>query len=328
MKNRRKFLRNLSLLSVGGLLTGNTRYAGAVNLPAISATATSKALGLQIYSVQRELFSDLPKRLRDLKDMGYAKLELAGYSNGKIGNVAMMDFKKMAEDAGLIIVSSHDNPVITGQAGMISGQEQDFPRYTKEVLHQVKEYWKVSAADHAKMGCKYLIQPMMPAVNTHADASLVCEFFNEAGKICKEAGLIFGYHNHDFEFKRIVRPEDADKRTSPWIQRGDQIIDLFIDGTDPALVTFELDVYWTVRGGNDPLEYLKKHPNRIAAVHIKDTAVLGKSGLLNFENIFNQIYTNGIQDYFVELERMPDRRPQFEGIKECADYLQMAAFVR
>ena len=328
MNSRRKLLRNMSLFSVGGLLIGNKGFASAVNHSVVSMSASSKVLGLQIYSVQRELFSDLPKGLRDLKDMGYVKLELAGYNSGKIGNVEMMEFKKMAEDAGLIIVSSHDNPVITGQAGMISGQEQEFPPYTKEVLPQVKEYWKVSAADHAKLGCKYLIQPMMPAVNTHADASLVCEFFNEAGKICKEAGLIFGYHNHDFEFKRIVKPEDADKRTSPWFPRGDQIIDLFIEGTDPSLVTFELDVYWTVRGGNDPLEYLKKHPKRIAAVHIKDTAVLGQSGLLNFENIFNQMYANDVKDYFVELERMPDRRSQFEGIKECADYLQIAPFVR
>ena len=328
MNCRRDFLRNISLLSVGGLLTGNTRLAGAVNHSVVSAVATSKALGLQIYSVQRELFSDISKGLRTLKDMGYAKLELAGYNSGKIGNIEIMEFKKMVEDAGLIIVSSHDNPVITGQSGMISGQEQDFPRYTKETLSQVKEYWKVSAADHAKLGCKYLIQPMMPAVNTHADASLVCEFFNEAGKICKEAGLMFGYHNHHFEFNRVVKPEDVDKRTSPWQTKGDQIMDLFIAGTDPSLVTFELDVYWTVRGGNDPLEYLKKHPKRIEVVHIKDTAVLGQSGLLNFENIFNQMFVNDIKDYFVELERMPDRRPQFEGVQECADYLQKAAFVK
>jgi len=315
----------MSLLSVGGLLAGNTRFVGAMNY---SEVAASKALGLQIYSVQRELFSDLPKRLKDLNDMGYVRLELAGYNGGKIGNVDIMEFKKITDDAGLKIVSSHVNPVITGQSSMISGQEQDFPHYTKEDLPQVKEYWKVTAADHAKLGCKFLIQPMMPRINTHEDAALVCEFFNEAGKICKETGLMFGYHNHNFEFKRIVKPEDANRITSPWQTKGDQIMDLFIAGTDPSLVTFELDVYWTVRGGNDPLEYLKKHPERIAAVHIKDTAVLGQSGLLNFENIFNQMYANDIQNYFVELERMPDRRTQFEGIKDCADYLQKAAFVR
>lgn len=328
MNNRRDFLRNISLLTVSGLLVGTKSIAGAANHSAVPETAATKTLGLQIYSVQRELFNDLPQRLKELKDMGYTKLELAGYHEGKIGNVAMMEFKKMTDDAGLKIVSSHANPVITGQSSMISGQEQDFPQYTKEALPQVKEYWKATAADHAKLGCKFLVQPMMPKVNTHADATLVCDFFNEAGKICKEAGLMFGYHNHHFEFERIVKPEDTKKFTSPWIPKGDQIMDLFIAGTDPSLVTFELDVYWTVRGGNDPLEYLEKHPNRIAAVHIKDTAVLGQSGLLNFENIFNRMYANGIQDYFVELERMPDKRTQFEGIKACANYLQKAAFAR
>jgi sugar phosphate isomerase/epimerase len=317
----------MSLLTAGGLLAGNTRLTGATNNPAIQITAASKALGLQIYSLFRELYDDVPKRMRELKAMGYVNLELSGYDKGKIGGVDMMEFKKMASDAGLKLVSSHVNPSVEGPGSLVSGMESFFPRYTKEMLPQVREYWKATAADHATLGCKYLIQPMMPNIETHDDAGIVCEFFNEAGKICKEAGLIFGYHNHNFEFKRLVKPEDADRKTSPWVVLGDQIMDLFLAGTDPSLVNFELDVYWTVRGGNDPLEYMKKFPQRIKALHIKDTVVLGQSGLLNFENIFKQMYANGIQDFFVELERMPDRRPQFEGVKECAEYLQKATFI-
>jgi len=319
MSNRRIFLRNMSLLTAGGLFVGNTRLTGAVNPSPVPATA-SKALGLQIYSLQRELYDDIPKRMRELKDMGYVNLELSGYSMGKIGNVDMMEFKKMAEDAGLKLVSSHVNPAIEGQPFLLG--------YTKEILPQVKEYWKTTVADHTKLGCKFLVQPMMPTVETHADADLVCEFLNEAGKICKEAGLVFGYHNHNFEFKRVVKPEDANRRAMPWEVKGDQIMDLFIAGTDASLVNFELDVYWAVRGGNDPLDYLKKFPKRIVALHIKDTAVLGQSGLLNFGNIFNQMYANGVQDFFVELEGMPDGRTQFEGVRDCAEYLQKATFVR
>lgn len=321
MSNRRDFLKSASLLTAGGLLAGKAGIANATTTSsAAPVTTAQKELGLQIYSLQKELYDDVPKRMKELKEMGYINLELAGYGKGKISGIDMVEFKKMADDAGLKIVSTHVNPSIEGVPFLLD--------YKKEILPAVKEFWKVAAADHAKIGCKYLIQPMMPNVNTHADADLICEFFNEAGKIAKEAGLIWAYHNHNFEFKRVVKPEDAAKKAMPWEVKGDQIQDLFIAGTDPSLVNFELDVYWTVRGGNDPLEYLKKHPNRIVALHIKDTAVLGQSGLLNFENIFNQMYANGIKDYFVELEGMPDKRPQFAGVKDCAAYLQKASFVK
>ena len=56
------------------------------------------------------------------------------------------------------------------------------------------------------------------------------------------------------------------------------------------------DVYWTVMGQNDPVEYMQKHPDRIKVLHIKDRAVFGQSGMMNFEMIFKQMYANGIKD--------------------------------
>lgn len=324
MSNRRNFLKNASLLTAGGLLAGKAGAMDAANAMSAPVVSAKKKLGLQIYSLQKELYDDVPKGMKELSAMGYVNLELAGYNNGKIETVDMMEFKKMAEDAGLKIVSSHVNPTIEGVPFLLE--------YKRDILPQVKEYWKQAAADHAKLGCKYLIQPMMPVCREYDDALLACEFFNEAGKIAKEAGLIWAYHNHNFEFKRLVKPGSEDKNQHPFMAMfmptGEQIQDIFIANTDPSVVCFELDVYWTVRGGNDPLEYMQKHPDRIKALHIKDTAILGKSGLLNFENIFNQMYKNGIQDFFVELEQMPDGRSQFEGVKDCAKYLEKASFVK
>lgn len=321
MSNRRDFLKSASLLTAGGLLAGKATAMPATAPAATPVTTANKALGLQIYSLFNELYEDTPKRLAELREMGYVNLELAGYNNGKIGSIDMMEFKKMTEDAGQKLVSSHVNP--PGN----SPQEFFLMNYTRDQLPRVKEYWKATADDHAKLGCKYLLQPMMPTVKNHDDAALVCEFFNEAGQICKDAGLQFGYHSHNWEFKKVATEEQI-KNAHPFMEPGDPIEDLFITGTDPNLVVFELDVYWTVRGGSDPLEYMQKYPDRIRVLHIKDRAVLGQSGLLNFQNIFNQMYTNGIQDYFVELEKMPDGRSQMVGIKECADYLQTASFVK
>ena len=49
--------------------------------------------------------------------------------------------------------------------------------------------------------------------------------------------------------------------------------------------------------------------------------------MMNFEKIFAQAYENGIEDYFVELERVSSGT-QFEGVKGCADYLLKAPFVK
>ena len=324
---RRDFLKNISLMTAGGLLAGKASAAMvAPNAEAAPMPNASKSFGLQIYSLQQELYNDLPARLKEVKAMGYEKLELAGYGKGKIGKVDMMEFKKMAEDAGLKIVSSHVNPSVEGVP---------FVReYTKELTPKIMEYWKATAADHAKLGCKYLIQPMMPSIENHDDAKLVCDVFNQAADVIKAEGIAtgFGYHNHNMEFNRVATEEQKAKlKGNPFaafMKVGDQIYDLMLRDTDPSKVYFEMDVYWTVMGQNDPVEYLQKHADRIKVLHIKDRAVFGQSGMMNFEMIFKQMYANGIQDYFVELEKMPDGRTQFAGVKDCAAYLENAPFVK
>ena len=324
---RRDFLKNISLMTAGGLLAGKASAAvaatGAEPAPMPNA---SKSFGLQIYSLQQELYNDLPARLKEVKAMGYERLELAGYGKGKIGKVDMMEFKKMAEDAGLKIVSSHVNPSVEGVP---------FVRdYTKELTPKIMEYWKATAADHAKLDCKYLIQPMMPNIPDHDAAKLVCDVFNQAADVIKAEGIAtgFGYHNHNMEFNRVATEEQKAKMKgnpfAAFMKVGDQIYDLMLRDTDPSKVYFEMDVYWTVMGQNDPVEYMQKHKDRIKVLHIKDRAVFGQSGMMNFEMIFKQMYANGIQDYFVELEKMPDGRTQFAGVKDCAAYLENAPFVK
>lgn len=322
MSNRRDFLKNVSLLTAGGLLAGKAGVANASNVSAAPIATANKTLGLQIYSLQKELYDDLPKRMKELKDMGYAKFELAGYSKGKIGDVDMMEFKKIADDNGIKIVSSHVSPSIEGQ--------QMFAPFSYDDVPKLKEDWKLKTEDHLKLGCKYMIIPMfMPilSMKTSDEVKRMSDYFNQLGEISKQAGVIFAYHNHNWEFNRVSVPGEQPSR-NPFAPTGKQIEDLMIEYTDPSLVSFELDVYWTVRGSNDPLEYMKKHADRIKALHIKDTAVLGQSGLLNFPNIFNQMYANGIQDFFVELEGMPDGRTQLAGVKDCAAFLQNASFVK
>jgi len=317
MINRRNFLKNTSLLAAGGFLAGNT-------ISACTEAKAAKNFGLQTYSLtvngdDREFSDNVADGLKRVAALGYVTIELAGYNNGKINGVDMQEYKKMAEDAGLKITSTHVNPPVR--------------EYTQENKATIAEFWKKAVDDHAAIGCKYIIQPGQPATRTIEEVAFVGEVFNEAGRIAKAAGLIFGYHNHAGEFERVSSENAEPVQAGPGGgggrrgARGQLIYNLMLQGTDPEFVVFENDVYWTVMGQNDPVAYMKNFPDRIRLLHIKDRAVLGETGMMNFQKIFETAYANNISDFFVELEGYSGGT-QFEGVKGCADYLLNAPFVK
>ena len=264
MINRRNFLKNASLFTLGGLMAGKVGNAVAAQ-PATSAAfeaTAAKNIGLQIYSLGDELYKDVPGGMKKLKKMGY---------------------------------------------------------------QTIKEYWKKTADDHAKLGVKYLVQPGQPSTRNVEETKFVCEVFNEAGKIVKAAVIPFGYHNHDMEFAKVV-PGGTEMKFGRH-NKGEKVYDIFLANTDPSLVFFEMDVYWAVMGQQDPVEYITKYADRIKVLHIKDRYVLGDSGMMNFEQIFKHFYANGHKDYFVEMEGTGSGH-QFEGVKKSADYLLKSSFVK
>lgn len=89
------------------------------------------------------------------------------------------------------------------------------------------------------------------------DAS--CEVFNAAGAWCQERGLWFLYHHHAWEFETL--------------SDGTRGIDRLMDGTDPALVGLNIDVYWAHVGGQKPSEFIRKYATRAEYYHFKDGGV-------------------------------------------------------
>jgi sugar phosphate isomerase/epimerase len=302
-------------MTVAGVCATESVFAAAPK----PVAAVKKSFGLQIYSLGGELAADVPEGLKKVAQMGYSYIELAGYNaEGKIGAVPIAEFKKYADDAGLKIVSTHVNPPMNA--------------YNRSNLEQIKEFWKKTAEHHAAIGCKYIVQPGQPQIRSTQDAAFVGEVFNEAGKIAKAAGLTFGYHNHDGEFARVVPRGSQALPSGRWpygaLPEGVKIIyDAMLEATDPSLVVFENDVYWTVMGQQDPVAYMKKHADRIRLLHIKDIAVLGESGMMNFQKIFETAYSIGINDFYVEYENFA-AGDLFGNVKKCADYLNNANFVK
>ena len=314
METKREFLKKLGLLTVGGVVAGSMAPVMAADSKS-NLFAPKKSVGLQLYSLGRELTDDLANGLKRVVQIGYSTAEAAGYREGKIYDQEMSDFRKMADDAGLKITGTHVNPPMR--------------KYTKENMGEIADFWKKTVEDHLKVGVKTIVQPGMPEMETPDDVAIVCEVFNKAGEIAKSANLRWGYHNHNGEFqKRIVKEEDKAKTNNRRGPIGEIAYDLMLQGTDPKLVFFEMDVYWTVMGQQDPLEYFAKYPGRFPILHIKDRLVLGKSGMMNFENIFNEAYKNGLDEYYVEIEGIRDGMSQFEGVKQCFDYLNNAKFVK
>ena len=78
---------------------------------------------------------------------------------------------------------------------------------------------------------------------------------NKIGEKTKAAGITLGMHNHTPEFATLD---------------GVLIYDELLKLTDPNLVTFQMDCGWVFASGHDPVQFLKKTPNRFPLLHVKD----------------------------------------------------------
>lgn len=81
------------------------------------------------------------------------------------------------------------------------------------------------------------------------------ELFNKVGEDCKKRGMVFHYHNHFHEFQKFD---------------GEYVLDLIMKYTDPDLVKLEIDTYWAMRGGVDPIDFIRKYGDRVIMLHQKD----------------------------------------------------------
>ena len=150
--------------------------------------------------------------------------------------------------------------------------------------------------DTLEAGMSYLVIPWIPEeVRKSADSyKRLADEFNTIGELCKKSDLAFGYHNHDFEFKKI---------------NGIIPYDVLLQNTEPDLVMMELDLYWIVYGGFNPTEYFQKYPGRFKLWHVKDmdetpemeSTEVGK-GIINFQQIFKKQKQAGMEYIFVEQE--------------------------
>lgn len=291
-------------------------FYGCCATPATKSEEPKK-VGIQLYSVLSSVVDNPEATIERLSKLGYNQVELVQWGGDpKVFGMSAAEFKALCDKYGVEIISTH------------SGIQEE-PENEAAVL----ERWRAAFASVKECGGRYFIVPGYGVDYTVEGLQQMCAYFNKIGKIAKEEyGLEFGYHNHSHEYTTL---KDTD--IVMW--------EYLVENTDPEYVCFELDVYWCHEGGKSPEAYLAKYPERIKLLHVKDEFVIGESGKINFEAIFNQFYANGMKDYVVEIETPQFLREKtnedgtplsneqiveetFLAAEKSAAYLNEAAFVK
>ena len=259
---RREFVRTtLGALAAGALLPRLARAGWG-------DAGTLGPIGIQLYTVRREMAQDVEGTLATIAGIGYREVEFAGL----FGHSAR-DVRAMLDRHGLVAPSSH------------------------VALPDDMSRWPAALDDARTLGQSYIICPSFDDRYLTPDGiKQIAARFNVAGEAAKKAGLQFGFHNHDAIFKA------AD---------GKVLYDLLLAQCDPTLVVFEIDVYWMVTGGADPLHYLAQYPGRFPMIHAKDRAPDGKmtdvgSGTLDWPKLLRAFERQGLKHTFVENDEAKD----------------------
>ncbi len=248
--------------------------AGMLTLPSfLLAAQTKKTIGLQLYTLRSTIGKDTKEVLKKVASYGYTDLEAYSYNDGKIFSMEYTEFCKYVNGLGMKVVSGHYG------------------------LNQIKgDTWKKAVDDAKKNGQTYMVVPYInePDRKTIDAYKTICEDLNKAGEVCNENGIRFTYHNHAFEFDTL----------------DDQIpYDVMLKELDPKKAAMEMDIYWVVRAGKDPIDYFKKYPGRFEQWHVKDmdknspdkNANIG-AGSIDYKAIFAQAKLSGMKQWFVEQE--------------------------
>ena len=160
--------------------------------------------------------------------------------------------------------------------------------------------WAPHFATAKAMEHNWVIVPWLApeARKTADDWKRTADRLNSGALMAERAGLNFGYHNHDFEFAPV---------------EGTTGYEILMSRTDPKLVDFELDIYWAVRAGQDPLAMLARWPGRYTCCHVKDagppperTMMDVGAGTIPFSEIIERGRPAGLRHWFIEHDNPAD----------------------
>jgi sugar phosphate isomerase/epimerase len=247
----------------------------------LNAWTLNAPLGVQCYDLKDLLAKDYEGTWKAIAGLGYKLIDMVSFKgygfDPKLDNISAKDIRKSLTDAGLGCEVCH------------------FP-----APYFLNDYAKTIAFAH-DLGVKNVVAmpemvinlvgaPDQAKTKTAEDWKGVAKQMNEIGKKTLADGLPLGYHNHEFEFHPV---------------NGVVPYDLMVTGTDPKLVSFQIDVGNLALGGGDPVTYIKKYSKRLFAAHLKDLGggklgvALGE-GTLDWKAILAALHATKVHNYTVE----------------------------
>jgi len=298
--SRREFLK----AGAGGI-AASTVFGPACGL--LNARVLGLPAGIQLYTVKDELAKDFDGTLKRVAAIGYKEVEAAGYYKKSASS-----FRKSIEDAGLTLPAAHYSlqELLGGLDAKLAFAHElglkyivcSFPFVANpERFHAGKYYQEISAGI------------------TMDDWKWNAEQFNKGGEKAKAAGMQFGYHNHNLEFRK---------------EKGVTVFDELLRLTDTNLVKMEMDIGWVASTGKDPAAYLEKYPKRFELLHVKDilpgphstegegtgSTELGR-GTIDWKKVFAAAKRASVKHYFVEQEDPFLDMPVMEAIKVDYEFI-------
>jgi sugar phosphate isomerase/epimerase len=271
--------------------TSSMAAAAFMTLPSFVMKGGKSALGLQLYTLRSTIPQDPKGVVKKVASFGYKQLEAYGYGDGKIFGLPYNEFCSYVKSLGMKVTSGHYG------------------------LDQIKgDKWKKAVDDAKGNGQKYMVVPYIneDQRKTIDDYKRIIADLNAAGEVCNAAGIRFGYHNHAFEFDTVD---------------GQIPYDLMLKDLDPKKVGMEMDIFWVVNAGKDPIQYFEKYPGRFEQWHVKDmdksdrnrNADIG-SGTIDWKAIFAKAKVSGMKNFYVEQESYPGE--PINSVEASAKYLK------
>ncbi len=161
------------------------------------------------------------------------------------------------------------------------------------------------------LGARFIVLPFVDPKD--ADWRAVIAQLAAFAKRAQDIGCRVAYHHHHFEFDN---------------SRGFRPFDVLVGESDPALLNFELDVYWLKKGGEDPLAVIERLGGRVKLMHLKDMAPDGNmadvgSGTLDFPAMIAAGRKAGVEHFFVEHDVPP--KPYWPSVEASQRFLHALA---
>ena len=274
--NRRTLLQNL----ICGILLNNTDISGA-----IFGKKNLSKIGLQLYTVRRDLEKDFEETLRKVAALGIKEVEFAGYFNHKPEEI-----NKLLKNLKLAAPAAHTS--------------------TETLRNGLSK-----AIEDAKIiGHKYLVLGYLPEEERKSleDYKKLIELLNKAGEKCRKNDLKFAYHNHDFEFKKTENVIPYDLILS---ETDKQNVKMELDLYWITKAGFDPLDYFEKYPQRFPLVHVKD----MDGTHKKYFTEVGR-GVIDFKKIFAASEKAGIKHYFIEQDETPAE--SLESVKVSVKYLK------